>query len=97
MAIAFSTICAIIVTVDVVVEFNDAAFRHNISREDILNALDTKIYDFAIGELPEKYLVIGFDRGGNPIEVLYNPIGDNGVYVFHAMKLRKSTIEMINF
>ena len=83
--------------VDVIVEFNEAAFRHNISKEDILSALETKVHDFAIGELPEKNLVIGFDRTGNPLELLYNPMGDNGIYVFHAMKLRKSTIEMIGF
>jgi len=80
---------------DLIVEFNEAAFRHNISKEDILNALKTKIHDFAIGELPEKNLVIGFDRAGNPLELLYNPVNDNTIVVFHAMKVRKSTIEMI--
>jgi len=82
---------------DVVVEFNQAAFRHNIGKGDILNALKTKIFAAAIEEFPEKYLVIGFDHAGNPLELLYNPIGDNGIYVFHAMKLRNSTIEMIGF
>ena len=28
---------------DVIVEFNEAAFRHGISREDILNAIKTNI------------------------------------------------------
>ena len=79
---------------DVIVEFNEAAFRHNIGKKDILYALKTKIYDVAIGEFPEKYLVIGFDLAGNPLELLYNPIDDNGIYVFHAMKVRNSTIEM---
>ena len=81
--------------VDVIVEFNEAAFRHNISKEDILNALETKIHAAAIEEFPEKYLVIGFDRAGNPLELLYNPLDDDGIYVFHAMKLRNSTIEMV--
>jgi len=80
---------------DVIVEFNEAAFRHNISKEDILQALKTKIHDFTIEEFPEKNLVIGFDRSGNPIELLYNPLDNNSIYVFHAMKVRKSTIEMI--
>ena len=39
---------------DVIVEFNEAAFRHNISKEDIYHALRTKIHDFTIGEHPEK-------------------------------------------
>jgi len=80
---------------DVIVEFNEAAFRHNICKEDIYHALRTKIHDFTIGEHPEKNLVIGFDRAGNPLEILYNPLDDNCINVFHAMKIRKSTIEMI--
>jgi hypothetical protein len=47
---------------DVIVEFNEAAFRHNIDKEDIMHALETKICDAAIDELPEKHAVIGFDR-----------------------------------
>ena len=82
---------------DVTVEYNKAAFRHNISKEDIINALETKIYDVSIEELPAKCLVIGFDRAGNALELLYNPIDNNGIYVFHAMKLRNSTIEIISF
>ena len=80
---------------NVIVEFNGAAFRHNVSEEDIMHALETKIHDIAIEELPEKYAVIGFDRAGNPIEVFYNPINDKSINVFHAMKLRNSTIKML--
>ena len=80
---------------DVIVEFNEAAFRHNISKEDIMNALKTKIYAAAIEGFPEKYAVIGFDRAGNALEVLYNPIDDNSIYIFHAMRARKSTLKLI--
>jgi hypothetical protein len=55
--------------VDVIVEFNKAAFRHGIGREDILHVLKTKIYAALIEELPEKYIVIGFDRAGNPLKL----------------------------
>ena len=41
---------------DVIVEFNEAAFRHNISKEDIVHAIKTRIHDFTIGEFPEKIL-----------------------------------------
>ena len=58
-------------------------------------ALKTKIYAAAIEGLPEKYAVIGFDRAGNPLEVMYNPIDDNTINVFHAMKARKSFIKML--
>jgi hypothetical protein len=80
---------------DVIVEFGKTAFRHGISKEDIMNALKTKIYAAAIEEFPEKYVVLGFDRAGNPLEVVYNPIDDNSIFVFHAMNARKSFIKMI--
>ena len=46
-------------------------------------------------ELPEKYGVVGFDRAGNPLEIVYNPIDDNTIFVFHAMRARDSFIEMV--
>jgi hypothetical protein len=80
---------------DVIVEFNKSAFRHDISKEDILCALNTKIRYGAVAGLPEKYAVIGFDRAGNPLEIMYNPIDDNTINVFHAMKLRNSFVKML--
>jgi hypothetical protein len=81
--------------VGVNVEFNEAAFRHNISKEDIFHALNNRVYDAVIEGLPEKHAVIGFDRAWNPLEVLYNPVGDNSIYVFHAMKARKSFLKLL--
>jgi len=81
--------------VDVIVEFNEAAFQHGISKEDILHALNTKIFDASVGEFPEKYAVIGFDRAWRPIEIIFNPIDDDSINVFHAMKLRNSFIKML--
>ena len=49
----------------------------------------------AIEGFPEKYAVIGFDRAGNPLEIMYNPIDDNSINVFHAMKARKSFLDML--
>jgi len=80
---------------DVVVDFNDSAFRHNISKEDILHALKSRIYDAVIEGFPEKHAVIGFDRAWNPLEIMYNPGDDNTIYVFHAMKVRKGFIKML--
>jgi len=80
---------------DVIVEFNESAFRHNFTKEDIINALKTKIDDTIVDELPEKYAVIGFDCAGNPIEIMYYPIDDDTISVFHAMKARKSFIKRL--
>ena len=77
---------------DLIVEFNESAFRHNISREDILHAIKTNIYTEAVEVLPVKYISIGFDRAGNPLEIMYNPVYDNTITVFHAMKARKGII-----
>ena len=80
---------------DVIVEFNKTAFRHDIVKEDILHALKARIYAATVEGLSEKYAVIGLDRAGNPLELMYNLIDDNTISVFHAMKLRKSFITML--
>jgi len=80
---------------DIIIEFNEAAFRHGISKEDILCAYRNRVYDASINELIEKYAVIGFDRAGNPLEIMYNPIDDNTISIFHAMRVRKIFIKML--
>ena len=80
---------------DVIVEFNEAAFRHDVDKEDILCAYRNRIYDAAVEGLPEKYAVIGFDRAGNPLEIMYNLIDNNTISIFHAMKVRNSFIKML--
>ena len=72
------------------IEFNQSAFRHDISKEDIKHAIKTKVYDAAIINFPEKHAIIGFDRAGNPLEILYNEIDAETINVFHAMKARKT-------
>ena len=81
---------------DVIVEFNEAAFRHGINMEDILYAYKNRIFDASVDGLPEKYAVIGFDRTGIPLEIMYNPIDDNTISIFHAMKARKSFLKMLD-
>ncbi|MDR2630444.1 MAG: hypothetical protein LBC60_05930 [Spirochaetaceae bacterium] len=79
----------------IALEFNEAAFRHGISREDIVSAIKTKIYDAPLAEFPDKYVVIGFDTNGNPLEIMYNPIDDDTISVFHAMKARRTFLAQI--
>jgi uncharacterized DUF497 family protein len=84
---------------DVVIEFNPAAFKHGVSEADIRMAFDTAKYDgFLDKDDPDaenKHLLIGFDRKASLIEVLYNVIADDKIRVFHAMKCRSAFIGLL--
>ena len=77
---------------NIIIEFNPAAFKHKASEADIRRAFDTAIYDGLLNEGTgpdkDKYLLIGFDTKGNPLEILYNQIDDKTINVFHAMECR---------
>ena len=86
---------------DFIIEFNPSAFDHGVKEEDIYWAFDTAIYDGLLNEpddndAREKFLLIGFDRNANPIEVLYNFISDYHVNVFHAMQCRSIYHNLLN-
>jgi hypothetical protein len=70
-------------------EFNHAAFKHGISKENICYALNRPRYEGPLEEDGDKYIVIGFDGSGNLLEIMYNHLDDETVNVFHAMKCRK--------
>jgi len=75
---------------DVVVEINESALRHkSITREDILCALALPLVDRLMPQYKNKYLLIGFDRNSNLLEIMYNIRTDGSYNVFHAMKCRK--------
>ncbi|MDR2952789.1 MAG: hypothetical protein LBU82_06070 [Treponema sp.] len=84
---------------DIAIEFNPSAFKHGVSEADIRWAFDTCRYDgwFSKGEGREldKYLLIGFNRKGNPLEILYNYIDDYTINVFHAMNCRNIYYHLI--
>ena len=78
---------------DFIIEFNSAAFNHGVSEADIYRAFDTAIYDGFLnepddGDAQDKYLLIGFGRNANPLEIIYNFISEHRVNVFHAMPCR---------
>ena len=75
---------------DTIIEFNDAAFNHDVSKDDIRKAFDTAKYDGWFNERDQKdqYLLIGFDLKGNPLEIMYNIIDNETISVFHAMPCR---------
>ena len=79
---------------DITIDYNESAFEHGVSKENIAHAVKTKIYDAPLVGYINKYILVGFDMNGNLLEVMYNP-DDNDVYkiyVFHAMKARKKYV-----
>ena len=86
---------------DITIEFSRSAFKHGITEADIRMVFDNILYDERLDEsdgedeLNAKYLIIGFDRNANPIEVLYNVIDENTLRVFHAMKCRSIYLHLI--
>ena len=68
--------------------FNKSAFKHGITETDIKTAMATAVVDELMQGSDNKYLVIGFDRNSNPIEVMYNLLDEDTAKVFHAMRCR---------
>ncbi|GBU20264.1 hypothetical protein R80B4_00140 [Fibrobacteres bacterium R8-0-B4] len=83
---------------DLKIEFNQSAFRHNATKPDIRFAIDTAIYDASIDadDVDNKFLIIGFDSNANLLEVMYNVVDEGTINVFHAMRCRKQFLHLIN-
>jgi hypothetical protein len=81
---------------DIVIEFNESAFWHGFSREDIYQAMLNWKYDDIDGNDPNKHLLIGFDNRGRLLEIVYNVIDEYSINVFHAMKCQKKYHRLLN-
>jgi len=67
-----------------------SALKRDISEENIHWVLLNHLADGIIEEDDEtKYLVVGFDKTGRLLEIMYNLIDEQKIKVFHAMKCRK--------
>ena len=75
--------------------FVPSAFKHGVTQEDIHHAYSTIIYEGPIEGYENKHAFIGFNRAGNPIEVFYNPIGDDKIKIFHAMGSRDGILNQM--
>jgi len=69
--------------------YNKSAFRHGFTKADIEWAFLHPIRNGLLEDYENKYLLVGFDTRGNPIEVMYNRIDDERINVFHAMRCQK--------
>lgn len=65
-----------------------SARRHGIADEEIIHAVDHAIAIEDAGEEPDRWLVIGPDRAGNPLEVVVLIPEDGEPLVIHAMNMR---------
>jgi hypothetical protein len=70
------------------IEFNQAAFKHDITEERICCALKKPEYEGPLEDDRDKYIVLGFDNSGNLLEIMYNRIDEETINVFHAMRCR---------
>jgi hypothetical protein len=73
---------------DIEVVFADSAFKHGLTKADIMWAFETARYDGPVEDGLNKRMMLGFDTKGNPIEVMYNELEENRLRVFHAMPCR---------
>jgi hypothetical protein len=76
--------------------FKPTAFKHGIAEADIRHAFDRRLFDHVMPDEEDKNLLIGLDRNGNPLEILYNVLDGNAVNVFHAMRCRKTYRALVN-
>jgi hypothetical protein len=72
-----------------------SAFKHDVTKADIVRAFETFIYEDMIEDFDNKHLLLGFNTHGNLLEVMYNRISIDTIKVFHAMPCRKTFREMI--
>ena len=73
-----------------------SALKHGISKEQIMFAFSKPLFDDIFSTYPEKYLLIGFDKNGNMLEIIYRVEENNTkTIIFHAMKCRKSYISLL--
>jgi hypothetical protein len=74
--------------------FRKSAFQHNLTEADILHAFKTARFMGQYKDREDVIMVLGFDTKANPIEILYNEYGENGVNVFHAMPCQNRFLGM---
>jgi len=71
-----------------------SALKHKLDEADIRQAFKTCRYMGQYGNRENVYLLLGFDMKANPVEILYNEFGDNGVNIFHAMPCQKHFLHL---
>ena len=76
-------------------KFRESALKHGVTEADIRHAFENYRTIRQLQERENVYLLIGFDLKANPIEILYNEFGENGVNVFHAMPCQSRFLQLL--
>ena len=72
-----------------------SSFKHGVTKDDIVRAFETFIYEDMLEDFDNKHLLLGFNTSGNLIEVMYNRVSDKAIKIFHAMPCRKAFRKMV--
>ena len=78
------------------IEFNQSAFKHGFTEENIRYVLNRPHYEGPLEDDDTKYIIIGFDNSGRLLEIVYNFVDDTTINVFHAMKCQKIYFHLLN-
>lgn len=82
---------------DDAVTLHPSAFNHGLSPEDVTQARttgfarQTRLEDVQ----PERYLRIGVDTKGRPVEVVALVFDQKRTLIMHAMPVRKATLDLL--
>jgi len=76
--------------------FRESAYKHDLTEADIRHAFNTCRYLGQCDNRENVYLLLGFDLKANPVEILYNEFGENGVNIFHAMPCQNRYLPLLN-
>jgi hypothetical protein len=96
MVIAFTGFSSYIYLMVPEIVYVPSAFKHDVTKADIVRAFETFIYEDMIEDFDNKHLLLGFNIHGNLIEVMYNRIGADAIKVFHAMPCRRAFRELLD-
>jgi hypothetical protein len=80
---------------DLLFRFRESAFKHGFTEADIRHAFENYRVIRQFQDRENVYLLVGFDLKANPIEILYNEFGDNGVNVFHARECQSRFLRLL--
>ena len=77
---------------DLQFRFRKSALKHGVTEAGIRHAFENYRTIRQFQERENIYLLIGFDLKTNPIEILYNEFGENGVNIFHFISCRAKAV-----